>query len=84
MEGGYPKIDYVMEREGLAKICKYSLEKGKSDPNNPHKLEVRDFSKHILDDITDFIGNTPMVRLANISKTEGIECELCNIILIDD
>jgi len=47
MEGGYPKIDYVMEKEGLDKVCKYSLEKGKSDPNNPHHLEVRDHSRPI-------------------------------------
>jgi hypothetical protein len=24
----YPKIDYVMEREGLHKVCKYSLATG--------------------------------------------------------
>jgi len=24
----YPKIDYVMEREGLHKVCKYSIAKG--------------------------------------------------------
>ena len=80
MDNSYPKIDYVMEREGLDKVCKYSLAKGKDDPENPHIHEVRDFSMKIRDDISDCIGNTPMVRMQNIAKSEGIECELCKFI----
>jgi hypothetical protein len=75
----YPKYDYVMEREGLDKVCKYSVDKGQSDPDNPHVHEKRDFTKKILDDITDAVGNTPMVRLDNIAKKDGIKCELCKI-----
>lgn len=74
----YPRINYVMEREGLDKVCPYSSEKGKSDPANPHRHEARDFTQKIKEDITDVIGNTPMVRLSNIAKTEGLKCELCN------
>ena len=68
----YPKIDYIMEREGLEKVCPYSLAKGYKDPSNPHRHEVRDRTKKIQDDITDVIGNTPMVRINNITKKDGI------------
>ncbi len=74
----YPKIDYTMEREGLDKVCPYSTAKGRADPANPHNHEDRDHTKKILDDITDYVGNTPMVRLANIAKNDNIKCELCN------
>jgi hypothetical protein len=73
----YPKHDYVMELEGLHKVCKYSTEKGKNDPANPHTMEKRDFTKKIKDNITDCIGNTPMVRLGNIMEKDGLKCELC-------
>jgi cystathionine beta-synthase len=42
----------------------------------PHSLDKRDYSKKIKDDITDCVGNTPLVRVNNISRDEGIECEL--------
>jgi cystathionine beta-synthase len=73
--GSYPKIDYVMELEGLDKVCKYHLGMKKDDPSNPHRHEVR-VRKPIQDDITDVIGNTPMVRINNIAKKDGIKCEL--------
>lgn len=65
-----------MEREGLHKVCKYSLEKGKDDPENPHRHEVR-VHKNIKEDITDCIGMTPMVRMNNIARNDGLKCELC-------
>ena len=76
VDGSYPKIDYVMEREGLEKVCKYALGMSKDDPRNPHRHEVR-VRKPIHDDITDVIGNTPMVRINNITKADGIKCEVC-------
>ena len=79
VDGGYPKIDYVMELEGLDKVCKYAVGMGKDHPSNPHRHEVR-VNKPIKDDITDVIGNTPMVRINNITKAEGIKCELCKSI----
>lgn len=75
--GGYTKIDYAMEREGLEKVCKYALATGSKVEGNPHNHEVRDFSKKIKNDITEMIGNTPMVRINSITKKEGIKCELC-------
>lgn len=32
--------------------------------------------KKILDTILDHIGNTPMVRINKIGKSEGLECEI--------
>ena len=76
VDSTYPHIDYIMEREGLDKVCTYSIQKGQKDPENPHRHEVR-VNKLIKDDITDVIGNTPMVRINNITRKDGIKCELC-------
>lgn len=81
MVDSYPKIDYVMEREGLDKVCKYALGMKRDDPANPHRHEVR-VRKAIADDITEVIGNTPMVRINNITKKDGIKCEICKIDLV--
>lgn len=66
-----------MEREGLENVCKYSIEKGINDPDDPHRHEVRDRSRPIKDNILDVIGGTPMVRINNITKNDDIQCELC-------
>ena len=43
----------------------------------PHTLEgKRDHAKKIKDDITDCVGNTPLVRVNNITKADGIKCEI--------
>ena len=42
----------------------------------PHPVDNRDTTKKIKDDITECVGNTPLVRINNITKVEGIECEL--------
>ncbi len=76
VDSTYPKIDYVMELEGLDKVCKYALSKGQNCPENPHRHEKRE-RKVIQDDITDVIGNTPMVRINNITKKDDIKCEVC-------
>jgi len=60
-----------MEGEGLHKVCAYNAKEGMTD-KCPHPREVRDHSKKIKDDITDCVGNTPMVRVSNLSKMEGI------------
>ena len=77
MDSSYPHIDYVMEREGLEKVCKYAAGKSWKDSDNPHRHEQRDRTILIKNDITDVIGNTPMVRINNITLKDGIKCELC-------
>ena len=31
----------------------------------------------IAENVTALVGNTPLVRINNITKAEGIECEVC-------
>ena len=75
METDYPKHPMVMEGEGLEKVCKFNVrELGQGQC--PHIREKRDHAKKIKDNITDCIGNTPMVRINNITKKDGIKCEI--------
>lgn len=69
----YPTHSYPMVREGLDKVCKWA--RNCTEPC-PHTKEKRDFSTKIKDSIVDCVGNTPMVRVNNITKAEGIECEI--------
>ena len=75
-EEDYPRHDYVMEREGLDKVCKWALGNPNNDRDCPHRREKRDYNKLIKDNVLDCVGNTPMIRLNNIPKAEGIECDL--------
>jgi cystathionine beta-synthase len=73
----YKKHGYCMEREGLEKLCPFSAEKGVKDPANPHYNEDQSYNKKkIKDSILDCVGNTPMVRINNITRDEGIKCEV--------
>lgn len=76
VDSSYPKHAYVMEKTGLHNECKWKLGAKDNDEKCPHAREVRDYSAKIKDSIVDCVGNTPMVRINNITKTEGIECEL--------
>lgn len=66
----------VMQGAGLEKVCTYKVSEGVDPKKCPHILEKRDYSKKIKDDITECVGNTPLVRINNITKKDGIECEL--------
>ena len=77
MQQDYPKHSYVMTGPGLEKVCPYNSRTANQDFSKcPHTREVRDHSKKIKDDITDCVGNTPLVRINNITAREGIKCEL--------
>lgn len=76
MDGAYPKHPMVMEKEGLDLVCPYRPETGMDVQKCPHPQDERDAAKKIKDDITDCVGNTPLVRINNITKSEGIECEV--------
>lgn len=76
LDNSYPKHTMRMEGEGLEKVCPYRFREGMDVSKCPHMMEKRDHAKKIKDDITDCVGNTPLVRVNNISKAEGIECEL--------
>lgn len=71
----YPRHTVKMESEGLHKVCTYDA----ANPDwskCPHLREVRDYSRLIKDDITECVGNTPMVRINNITAAEGVKCEV--------
>ena len=38
-------------------------------------------SSRILNNVLEMVGNTPMVRLDKIAKSEGLECELCEFMI---
>jgi len=65
----------VMTGPGLEKVCTYDV-KNPDWSKCPHIREVRDYSQLIKDSITDCVGNTPMVRINNITAAEGIKCEI--------
>ena len=71
MTEDYPRHNIVMEREGLDKVCKWKLGVNQDDIC-PQVRETRDYSAKIKDHIIDCIGNTPIVRVNNISAAEGI------------
>ena len=76
MAQDYPRHDHVMEKRGLDTECTWKLGAKDNDARCPHRREVRDYSKKIKDSILDCIGNTPMVKVNNLAKAEGVECEL--------
>jgi cystathionine beta-synthase len=70
------KADLGNKPEGPLKctwdLSKVSEQKGKS----PHLVRPLKPEPKILETILDHIGNTPLVRINNITKKEGIECEV--------
>ena len=77
MASDYPKHGLVLERDGLPNHCTWR----RGNPENiecPHVREGRrnhDW-KVIKDSVLDCVGNTPMIRINNLAKAEGVECEL--------
>jgi len=72
----YPTHNMVMESEGLAKVCKYDPKVGMSK-ECPHIRGNRNVTdKKIKEDITECVGNTPMIRVNNITRNEGLQCNL--------
>ena len=71
----YPRHDYVMEKTGLHNECEWKLG-GNEGKVCPHTIEKRQRHNKIQSSILDCVGNTPMIRINNITKAEGIECEL--------
>lgn len=76
MIGDYPKHDAKMESEGLEKVCKWSVGASRDQCPVSHNFVQKNYDGKIADSIVDVIGNTPMVRINNITKKEGIECEI--------
>jgi cystathionine beta-synthase len=64
---------HVVSNEGPEK-CTWSLEK--KDQKSPHVHVPFTPRPAICDTVLDNVGNTPMIRINNITKSEGIECEI--------
>ena len=65
-----------MVSDGLENVCTWKLGDPTNDERCPHTREKRDYTQPIKDSIIDCIGNTPMVRINNITAKDGIKCEV--------
>ena len=63
----------IFEQEKTPTPCTWHL--GTTDPD-PHQHRPVPAPKLIYDDVLEMIGNTPMVRINNITKKDGIQCEI--------
>ncbi|XP_039282540.1 cystathionine beta-synthase [Nilaparvata lugens] len=71
--------DYVFERDFIYPNApsKCTWKAGSAnDANNPHQIKQLKPRPKLMDNILSAVGNTPMVRLNNIPKAEGIVCEM--------
>ena len=46
-------------------------------PASPHNHRIRKVDDCILPTVLEMVGNTPMIRLDKIARSEGLECDLC-------
>lgn len=72
MTGNYEKcLDMEKYQQ---KSCKWTLnnENGEKSPHEVYRVE----KQKIYENVADLIGNTPMIKLNNIMKNEGVKCEL--------
>ena len=76
-EKDYPIHDYVMENHNDIKTNTWGLEGEFKELAAKNKEAKRNWSHNqIKDSILDCVGNTPLVRVNNITREEGIECEV--------
>lgn len=64
----------VWIRPDLPSRCTWKL--GADPSSSPHYHAARPKRSKILPNVLHFIGDTPMVKINNITKDEGIECEI--------
>lgn len=71
--------DYVFERDfiypNLPSKCTWKPGSA-NDASNPHVMKELKPRPKMMDNILSAVGNTPLVRLNNIPKAEGIVCEM--------
>ncbi len=61
-------------------LCTWKADKSTID-KCPHLLVPRTKKNKILANILENIGDTPLVRINNIAKKEGLTCELLVILI---
>ncbi|CAH1796443.1 unnamed protein product [Owenia fusiformis] len=69
-----PSGDRKWVRPDLPSKCTYKV--GMCPEDSPHTRRERKPKPAIMPNILSNIGNTPLVRLSNLSKSYGIKCEL--------
>jgi cystathionine beta-synthase len=65
---------FVVNRGGLSNVCKWA--KGGNIKDSPHTHKTEVVTQGIKKDILDAIGDTPLIRLNNIMRAEGLKCEI--------
>ncbi len=65
MADDYPRHDYPLERAGLDKECKWKLGVKQECPHNVKNYKGS--HKTIKDSWLDCVGDTPMIRVNNIT-----------------
>jgi len=75
MGDDYPRHNSRLESEGgLINVCKWTRESNIKDcPHITFDPKIA-FEKKIKDSIADCVGNTPLIRINNITQKDGIEC----------
>lgn len=63
----------IFEQEKSPTPCTWHLGTTAADPHAHRPVPA---AKRIYDDVLDLIGNTPMVRINNITQKDGIKCEV--------
>lgn len=72
------KKPFIDMEEYQKKKCQWKLHKPGEKPegHDPHIHEPFYSPKKICEGIFDAIGNTPLVKLQNLPKEEGVKCEI--------
>ena len=66
----YPRLEPHIETIK----CTWKLNTTERSPHTSEKFCP--FPKKIMENVLDAIGNTPLIRLSNISKEDNLKCEL--------
>ena len=69
--------NYINLEEFAKKHCQYlTTPPSERKQKDPHIHESYYHRKPICDDVLDAVGNTPLIRINNITKESGVQCEI--------
>ena len=69
--------NYINLEEFAKKHCQYlTTPPSERKRKDPHIHESYYHRKPICDDVLDAVGNTPLIRINNITKESGVQCEI--------
>jgi hypothetical protein len=70
----YPQHNYAMENQNDIDNGTWGLEGEFLELKSQNKEAKRNWKAGIKDSVLDCVGNTPLVRVNNITRDEGIKC----------